>query len=290
MNINVAGASNYKKLITYYITQMIKEGFEVSVFDSFNDCSWNGGRVNNYAYNNNKLDFFEAYEFYNSLGVNVNAIMTNPNIKDFDDTLGNKILNTLNQSNKSEVTILDHSFNSYVQKHYKHINRKYSIIGSAENYKKPLTQRIDEYLALEEVYDIIVPSNDIITEEEFFKQINPSKYEIMLIDDCTFCSRMKEHYSFIHNNISEKNKRTIAKANECFELKQMYGRPGGPIIFDKELLKELTDKGINRFKQPGRELKQPEYNARLINLMKMLSIEESSSRISELLGSKRLNV
>ena len=206
------------------------------VFDAFNNCKWNSGRVN-YIYD---IPFnIDLVRKYNKLGIGVYTNFSNSKI-DLMDPVGNNILKVLNTTNLNGVIIQNEGLFNYIKKYYPNLKLSYSIIGFPNDYN---IENID--LSKLEKYDYICPRYEYLKGIKF----NKDKVEIMINDRCKFnCEIFHDHFELISmvNRMQVKNKHYLNNIQQCIISNKCYPD------MDKDEVQNFINKGYKVFKISGR--------------------------------------
>jgi len=247
----------------------LKYKFNIEVYNSFNNCSWNGGRINR------KVSITKQQILnLNRMGISLNFNFTN-HIIDINDKIGKELLQWLHESQietgvKNKITLQNEELRKFLRSNYKFI-LKFSITGHNNITKNDLIDNqipiIAYYKSLESKYDIIVPQSELVLQEWFYDIINIVKYEpiINIVAICSFCPIYKEHYMIInHANLSIGNSnidnfklKTLFLLNECMLDIKMTDELTGQ-YFCADDMKIVLNK-YNRYKLEGRG--EATYNA-----------------------------
>lgn len=272
MNLNIGGAVvHYKKLIVKIPTIQVKnKDIHFTVFDGPNLCRWNGGRINRDITLTPKM-----VEMYNRFGISVAMTFTNP-IIDMDDKVGNELLELLDLYGKkynvrNKIILVNDNFRQYLRDNYDFI-LVYSISGHPSDIVIT-DEHIQRYKNLETLYDVIVPKFEVVFEKDWYDNIDPSKYELLINDSCIYaCKHFHDHFAAIaeHNRIAEKPWEELGYLN-CFNAEECYvegfnadkGDAEGRIKhgekmgmdYTPEMLKSAINRGFKSFKLAGRENK-----------------------------------
>lgn len=181
--------------------------YNVTAYEGFEDCKWNGGRIKtkNLPLTN------KIVQEYNTKGIRIASTFSN-HIIDTSDEVGNKILSTLyNKDFRNEIILCNEELRLYLRKF--NFILKFSITGHTnltEFYKDRTFQKekIQEYyLDLFQKYDIVVIHSELAIKRwfiNFMKENNvlhKAEVIINIINGCSMCPMHKEHYELIadHN-------------------------------------------------------------------------------------------
>lgn len=236
----------------------LNQKIKISVYDGLKH-EWAGGRVHKYnsTFNSQKL------KFYNSKGIKVYIAFSN-NVCNVDDLEGNKILRILDDT-QNGVILCDPKLQEHISKNYPKISTIYSITGHSNNINE-----ID--YSLESKYDLIVPRFEWIFNENFLKNANTSKYEVMLNDTCKYgCPLWNDHFSAISaynrtrignpDEIQEcwlpKFDPSIASTHECMDL-------------SAGAIQKCFHLGYRHFKFSGRENPDADFSEELNKYLEIL--------------------
>jgi len=263
---NLAGAFSKFGVISIFILKNNPKNIE-TVYDGINQCSWNGGRINeDIYYKDSQINFY----YKRNIGI---ALTFTNHIIDINDRLGNELLQKFHKEGNKIILV-----NDDLRKHIRQNFPKYKLVHSITDTGKlsPIfEENIEYYKSLEKDYDFIVPK----MEHAMFldDRVNLSKYEIMLNDSCLYnCPLYNEHFKKINEqnlpgvNITPEEKYNIS---ECWlknfnpdigdtkyyeEYKDMKG-----MDLTQSQIKSLYDKGISHFKISGREMDNDMFKSQL---------------------------
>lgn len=218
-----------------------------SVYGSFPNAIWNGGRVSfGLCY---KEDIEECIKFYNDFNIPIRHTFTNSLIerKHLNDTYCNMIME-LSNGGLNQVLVNSEILENYIRNKYP----KFKIISST-------TKRIIDKNKLENEinkdYYLIVLDYDLNKEWDYLLKIKkPGKIEILLDELCADkCPFRKEHYDFYSQSQME-----FKRSGEysCKFLKKSITEfseisVNNSFISDKEINKYIEN-GFNNFKLVGR--------------------------------------
>lgn len=206
--INVAGAFRKSNILRIFVMQ--NKNIDMCFYDGVDYCRWNGGRINNDT-------FFDAkiFDFYNNYNKGVYLTFSNRFIDDLNDARCNDLLHILNTNSINGVILCNDDLRKHIRDRYPKLNLIYSITGHPSDIT--INDKLIDYLKdLESKYDLIVPRFEWTFNKEFYSNINPKKYEIMVNDTCKYgCTLFREHFDAINN------------------LNRIYGNPHKTIPVDE---------------------------------------------------------
>lgn len=272
INLNVAGAVvHYETLINNIpILNLMNKNIHFNVYEGPNLCQWNGGRINR-----DIVLTKEILERYNKFGISVSLTFTNPTIN-LNDKIGNNLLNMMQHSGekyniRNKIVLINEELRQHIRNNYD-FELIYSITGHPSDVKIT-NQLIDRYNSLEEKFDYVVPKFEVVFEEQFYKNVNPSKYELLINDTCIYgCPYYFEHFQKIaeQNTISKNPWKELGHDN-CFKVEECWLPKFDPNIgsesnrkkygeklgmdYTKEMLIKALQIGYKSFKISGREFK-----------------------------------
>jgi hypothetical protein len=268
ITIKIAGiVQKYKQVLLFSMKnrELCKNNY-LTFYDMPNNCDWNGGRVNRdieiteamlKGMDNNGWGFFLGF--------------TNNVILDVQDEVGNKLLEMVSKYDNNGVILQSEALRRYIRQNYKNLKLIYSITGH------PTSDHLDfeaYYKEIESKYDLIVPKYSHLDKvlgllEE--GKLDPSKYEILINDNCNAtCTMYKEHFDQINTlnrqfttpwednhalaeqiEIKPKTKKSIKNAH-CIQDDIPY-----------DFLQRFANTGVTHFKVSGRDLEEYEFDYRL---------------------------
>ena len=239
-SIEFGGIQNF-----YYISKKhfgklrrLQTKANIIIYDGFDNCRWNGGRINADI----KLEDYKNH--FELLNISIASTFSNYKI-DLDDTVGNKLLNQLSNH---YVVLNNDELNNYITNNYPTITRILSFTS--------LDCTTQDYLKREDYYDLIVPKIDLLFNEEFLSKINKSKYQILLDEQCNKCPIFFEHYNEvcdINNHTIQLNETEIKQKHSCYLIDKNIQNTLGLELVSKKHISRLVDLGFKHFKIPGRE-------------------------------------
>ncbi|HLE09654.1 MAG: hypothetical protein A2504_06975 [Bdellovibrionales bacterium RIFOXYD12_FULL_39_22] len=257
MNLVIAGAfSKFKELSVFFLENKIYKRNKITVYDGINECSWNGGRINRKVYwSQSQIDFY-----YNR-DIGIGLTFTNHEIN-INDKVGLSLLDKFHISGNKIILINDH-LREFIRKNYPYYRLTYSVTGVG-HIPIPLNdEALDIYKDLEAKYDLIVPRMEHVFDVRF-KELDQSKYEIMLNDTCIYnCPHYTEHFMAIATqNLLRRNYKGHEEIEECWIdgydfKKSKNGKHGMDLCLEQ--IRVLQKQGINSFKLSGRELNSEEF-------------------------------
>lgn len=248
MRIKLAGAvsqfNTIKKMFPY-LKSLQTKGYKIDVYDGTDLCKWNGGRVNTDI----KLTL-EILDFYNSNDIGVFLTFSNYKI-DLTDETGNRLLKMLDNP-LNGVIIMDESLRQYVKLNYPNLQVTYSFTGTA--------QTVNDYKELQDKYNFIVPRIELFFNDDFIKQIDLSKCELWLEEQCVNCKMITYHHNMIadlnskyDNPYKEAGLNTCKKWSDCILHDKNLSNITDKRYFSKNTVQQLIDIGYTNFKITGRE-------------------------------------
>lgn len=263
-NITLPYYQNYFKLIQPYLVGDLKQ-YKVTLYGAFNNCSWNGGRINA----NFDITYDEILKL-NKLGVSFMLTFTNY-IIDLNDNVGLELLNMLDKSQKETgtkncIVLFNEEFRLFLRDNYD-FNLKFSIIGHKNLKRTDVIDKQNEilkyYKDLETKYDIIVGQSELMLFPWFYENIDKTKYEVIMniVAVCNYCEIYEDHYKIIADTYRTMckhpiayNTKHLAQLNQCLMSNSYCKSKGGlsGLCFDP-----LTDSIqlydlYNHFKFEGR--------------------------------------
>ena len=270
IKLNIAGAVvhfNYllKELMIQKVTN---KNIQFTVYEGPNKCQWNGGRINR------DIEITdEVIEKYNKNNISISLAFTNPEI-DLTDKIGNELLNKLkyygNLYNvKNKIVLVNEDLRLYLRKNF-----NFELIYSITGHQSDVTindNLINYYKDLETKYDYIVPKFELVFQEDFYNNIDVSKYELLINDTCKYaCPFYHEHFKEIakQNNIS-KNPWKELGYDHCFKVEECWLPKFDPNVgsvqdkekykdkigmaYNRDMIKTALQIGYSSFKLSGRE-------------------------------------
>ena len=214
------------------------------IFDSFPNCTWNGGTTN-FGHSLDLNDMASIIEFYNSENVGLQFTATNPLLtkEDCYDRYGNTIIKLLSKNSLNEVLVSSKNLENYLRDKYPNINISRSIIATKEDI---------DYNSLVDQYHHIVLPKRMINNFELLKNISPEnrhKMELLCNDPCPIdCKRLYEHYnSFARISLFEQG---INQSVNCSINKEKLNNPLYQIL--PEDINRYLQYNFNLFKISGR--------------------------------------
>ncbi|MDR1323050.1 MAG: hypothetical protein LBK68_01280 [Candidatus Margulisbacteria bacterium] len=207
-----------------------------TVFDSFPQLPWNGGR----CIENKSIPFSEMQKrvnFFNERGIGVNFTFTNSLLKEahLEDKPGNQILRAF-ENRLNGVVIYSPLLAHYVRK----TNPLYKIILSQSKLLWDKTQ----LLATFGDYDLVVVSPEFNRDIAFLKQLPAEKTSLIANNSCApFCPLSRQHFDAISMlNFGEQVNNPASAL--CQSLKQK----GTLRLRPSEVFNIFSQTGIKNFK------------------------------------------
>lgn len=219
-----------------------------SVFDSFPNCAWNGGRVNiGMPYSVD--DMKKTIEFFNASGVGVRFTFTNKLVteKHLGDVVANYSLE-LGHNELNGVITNNPVIEEYVRKNYS----KYKIILSTMS-----TNSIDQSI---DKYDMVVLPIEYNHDAEKLGSVSDkSKVEILVNENCVAnCPSRQGHWNAIADDQinfrslpEQRNTDRFLEANCSIYTKLVGTLCGETELAFKEIM-SLNEMGFSHFKIQGR--------------------------------------
>ncbi len=270
INLKIAGCSTYySKMLKYFTIEkgkILRNKYNIALYDGPNICKWNGGRINSEIYFTSK-----EIKIFNKIGIGIFYTFSN-SVIDLYDPIGNQMLDDLNINPINGTIIVNKDLTNKIRKNY-NIKTCYSITGHdliAEPVNKTIDKYIEYYKHLENNYEIIVPKMEHVFQSWFLNNLNLDKYELMTNDTCVYnCVSWKDHFEKINeinrnhdinyiksnikamNCVSEcwlKNFNPTEQSNNNLEHLSMNG-----MDFNIDTLKYAISLGYSNFKISGRE-------------------------------------
>jgi hypothetical protein len=294
MRFNIAGAfSKSEQLLMFFVrNKTVLSKFDITVYDGISRCKWNGGRINR------DIDYTDdVIDFYYRNNISIALTFTNPVI-DCKDSLGNELLKKFHRPGNVIITVND-DLQKYIKDNFPHFKHTRSITSFGK-INVPMSQEdFDHYKELEQRYDFIVPRSEHVFDSKF-KNLNLSKYEMMLNDTCVYnCPYYGEHFAkiaeqnILHDNPWD-NKKQMYEIEECWlserstYLKSSKFNPDTghqPTIkkygdnygmeLNTEQINRLAAQGVRSFKISGREMEYEDFEHELNSYLKV-DYEETS--------------
>jgi hypothetical protein len=229
----------------------------VSVFDSFSNLIWQGGRVRAGLPPVSWKDKAVLIESYNKNQIGVHFTFSNNVLaeKHLADQACNEVLKAFNHS-LNGVIVSSKILENYVRENYP----QYKIIFSLINVEWDKTKLIEAA----EKYDLVVIPLEYARDLVFLQKFtNPDKVEILINEPCVpFCPYKKKHYTFL----SEMNLGLLpaGKKQDCFVrlLDPEKEQEMMSALRFAELIKIAGETGVTRFKLAQRSC---EWERRLCN-------------------------
>lgn len=283
INLMIGGAVKHKSSILTFIlkNKNMCKNIHITVYDGFEGCSWNGGRINR---ENISLTDKEIELYYNH-GINIALTFSNKDI-DLNDEIGNYLLKKFHK-NGNKIILTNLELNDYIKINYPLYETIFSITGLGDLNIPMTDQDVEKYKKLETLCDFIVPRMEHIFDEKFI-ELTQNKYEIMLNDTCIYkCPYYKEHFELIAKQNKTKNPWKTIGHHECFkieecwingfdpnighiETKEKYGDNYGMDLTIKQVNK-LKERGVMSFKITGRENSSDDIINELNKYLKVIS-------------------
>jgi hypothetical protein len=188
ITLNVGGCFAYPNNFLKCMNKL--KHYKVNSYDSFMYCKWNGGRYN-YG-----VEFKESLlDFYNKKGIGVFLTFSN-DVINLNDKEGNYYLDIFNKSNLNGVILVNDNLRKHIRENFKNLK----ITRSITYFKSDFTDLdLNDYKKAEDLYDYIVPRRIDVLNPDFYNNIDKSKYEIIISDDCVLqCPKMQLHYDMIN--------------------------------------------------------------------------------------------
>jgi len=242
------------KLLSLYeeYSYMFKKNIEINtLYDSFPDLRWNGGRV----LGNSPIDLDQILlniRHVNSLNIGINLTFSNTFITEDDllDKNCNNILKILSKNSLNGVIISSNLLGEYIKKNYPTINVILSVTYFYHNIYN-IEEKVIEIMKLEK-YDKVVIPPDLNSDIEFLNKLHHKSHIEVLINETCYqnCIYKSQHYRLI--NMDNKNK-TNHSRNYCqkqyLDIKNTYG-----LINNFSELSKYREIGIENFKISARSL------------------------------------
>jgi len=295
VRVNIAGAFAKKNELKMFIfkNKPLFRNMDVTVYDGINNCPWNGGRINRDIYYDD-----DTINFYYRNNISIALTFTNPVI-DIDNVIGNELLEKFHSDGNVIISAND-ELREYIKERYPSYKHTRSITSFGKISVPMSDDDLSKYKELERHYDYIVPRCEHIFDERF-KELNQSKYEIMLNDTCVYnCPFYGEHFEAIAEQNRLFNKpwkegghEAMYKVEECWlSDRSDFKKPdsfnpdsGQQNVIDKlgdtygmdlksTQIKLLLDRGVYNFKITGREMTEEDF----IEELKLYITDESNLR------------
>jgi len=211
----------------------LRKKFKVSVYNGFNSCIWNGGRI----LDENITITEKEILFLNKRKIMLSCTFTNSLIskEHLSDKNGNDLLNWMYSSSKkynikNEIIINSDILLKYIKEKFPdykdHFNFNFSITAHKnypefyEKNKKVNREKIfDYYTNLFEKYDIVVIHSELIPKKWFIdflienNYIHKAEIIINIISGCNHCPKYRDHYDLISQaNIDLKANKRLYEA------------------------------------------------------------------------------
>ncbi len=270
IHFNIAGAVVHYDMLTTKLPVLAvrNKNIAFTVYDGPNLCQWNGGRVNR------DITLTEdMISRYNQFGIAVSITFTNPTI-DLSDSTGNHILEMLDRSGRAhsvrnKIVLINDDLRRYIRDRY-----DFCLIYSITGHPSSVTitpAYLERYQALEEMYDYIVPKFEVVFEPEFYSNITPSKYELLINDTCLYgCPYYYEHFQKIAlQNTMSRNPWAELGHDHCFKIEECWLPKFNPDVgsdvdrrrygerlgmdYTDTMMQQALNIGYRAFKISGRE-------------------------------------
>lgn len=264
MHLSIAGAFSHYRDIMNHILHNKKHGINITVYDSFMDSPWNGGRISRL---NPILPIDETLikiRTYNKLGIGVYITFSNYIIDDLYANDENAILAELNTNPINGVILVNDELGRHIRASYSNLTLHYSVSGFA-------TSVFDEHLLAELFckYDVICPRYEWVYNPSLYEKFDCSRFNIMLNDCCKAnCPLWSKHFRAISDANRDRNLSItqLKQIQECW-LMTDKDNPSSGWACDHNLklgmnisnIRELVDIGYSRFKLCGRDLPTAEF-------------------------------
>ena len=263
ITFNIAGAFSHSDVIFehYSKNKSIYNSYKkIYVYDGIDDCSWNGGRVNDKSLVLND-DLMDTAERYYSIGWGIKITLSN-NIIDLKDSKGLRILEKFHKRGNG-VILRNKDLKNLISKEFPLYETTHSITGALQDATLS-EENLNFYRDLQKEYDFIIPRLENNLDPNLEK-LDKSKIEILINDKCVYnCPYFKKHYDYIAslNLPSEHSEEELAKSGMCWinekflkivtelDIKRHGFRYG--MKLSKEQIVYLIDRGFYNFKILGR--------------------------------------
>lgn len=290
MNFSISGFYS-QKIIIYNLLKLyknhpylFKKGIVIeSLYDSFPNLKWNGGRL----IDNN---FFLVDSDYilkvNNINIGVYFSFTNYFIskEDLHDKECNDVLKVLIRSNLNGVIVSSPLLAKYIKNKYPSLKIKLSLTyfyNNVNNIEDEVIKQLDNNL-----YSKIVLPPDLNGNFNLLNNINKSNnLEILLNETCyENCKFKEQHYKLISYDNHHKTK----KSHEfCQKLYKNRVNKHSLIIEDDKYHSLYDIYGINNYKISGRNLQDNLYIYFLSYYL--IKKEYTNSLLSNILEFKEIN-
>lgn len=212
-----------------------------SVYGTFSNAIWNGGRVCTGCYIN-KNNMSNIIEGFNKRNVPIRHTFTNSQVTNvhFNDEYCNEILR-LSDNGSNQIMVNNPELEEYLRKTYP--NFEYILSTTA------CIKGIDNINKACEKYDMVVLDYNYNKDIEFLNKIeNKDKIEILLNETCPpNCKLRKQHYDYISK--IQINPESDVDFNK---FKCPYDKSDLTAIDVNELYNIYTEMGFSNFKIRGR--------------------------------------
>lgn len=215
----------------------------VSLFGSFPNAIWNGGRCEF-----GKIDipkFQEIVKYVNSLGISIRYTFTNCLIekKHLSDEYCNKLMEICNNG-KNEVLVNSPLLEIYLRTNYPDF--KYILSTTT------LTRSVKSINEACKKYDLVVADYRDVKNEDFLHGVTMrDKVEILLNESCLLdCMYRKKHYEEISRaqlNLIDSDAEKLCRYNNISKFKEAY-------ISKDTMYNILVPLGYINYKIRGREM------------------------------------
>jgi len=263
MNFTIAGFYTKENIINRLLflyekfDHIFKKNIKISsLYDSFPNLKWNGGRV----VDEEKIEIgiiLNNIQNVNQLGIGINFVFTNFFIKesDFLDTKCNEILEILSENSLNGVIISSPNLQKYISCNYPNLKITLSLTYFY-NKNQDVKQEL-ENVVLDKVYNKVVIPPDLNTDYLLLSKLDSSASVEILVNETCYknCIFKSEHYRLI--SLDNKYNTNYAK-DYCH--KKYKDAENDYLLIDKYLdLFNYTKVGINNFKISGRSLDDETY-------------------------------
>lgn len=164
-----------------------------SVYGSFSNAIWNGGRV--VVYQTDPLDYiFNTFRLFNDIGVPLRHTFTNCALEETDvyDRYCNLIMEVGNNG-LNEVLVNSPHLEKYIKEKYPN----YPMISSTTKRLTTIESILEE---LDKDYKLVVLDYALNRDPRIFTLPKKEKLELLInAYCCDYCERRKDHYQYMAN-------------------------------------------------------------------------------------------
>lgn len=247
--------------------------FVLSVYDSFSNSPWNGGRITMLGKMVTPERCKQLVKLYNNKGIGVFVTFSNYRIDNPFSIEENDFLRLLNQSALNGVILVNNNIRQHICSHYPNVKISYSVSGFD-------SLRLDGVSSIFNQCDFVCPRYEWVFDPKFYSTFNITKCNVMLNDCCkSGCSLWKEHFKAISdaNRLNETDPKKLKSIQECWIASHKNNPSDGwgcngdvGMNLDKDGIKRLINIGYQGFKICGRDLPEDEFYDEVSSYLEML--------------------